>query len=156
MLLIYTLYTIFDIIITYRPFFISSLHAITTHDITVIQEPRISKLEGTSDQMIRPATIAPGTERYLMGAKTTASPNLNAYVKVNCKNEPATPIVIRIKIRLKLKTGNSGVTKNKLVPKTIAPIELCQIATETGSSVFPNFRKIIDKIAPLTPLPSAR
>ena len=58
--------------------FISSLHAITTHDITVIQEPRISKLEGTSDQMIRPATIAPGTERYLMGAKTTASPNLNA------------------------------------------------------------------------------
>ena len=59
-------------------FFINSLHAITTHDITVIQEPRISKLEGTSDQMIRPATMAPGTERYLIGAKTTASPNLNA------------------------------------------------------------------------------
>ena len=52
--------------------------------------------------MIRPATIAPGTERYLMGAKTTASPNLNGYVKVNCRNEPATPIVIRIKIRLKI------------------------------------------------------
>ena len=77
-------------------------------------------------------------------------------MKVNCRNEPATPIVIRTKISLKLKIGNSGFTNNKLIPKIIAPIELCQIATETGSSVFPKFRKIIDKTAPLTPLPRAR
>ncbi len=47
-------------------------------DIIVMREPIISKNEGTSDHIISPAIIAPGTDRYLMGAKTTASPNLNA------------------------------------------------------------------------------
>ena len=38
----------------------------------------------------------------------------------------------------------------------IAPIVLCQIATDTGESVFPNFLRIIVKIAPLIQLARAR
>ena len=44
-------------------------------DIIVMREPIISKNEGTSDHINSPAIIAPGTDRYLMGAKKTATPN---------------------------------------------------------------------------------
>ena len=65
-------------------------------------------------------------------------------------------IIISINIRFILNTGNSGITKQRLKPKTIAPIVLCQIATETGWSELPNFLNMIERIAPLTPLANAR
>ena len=85
-----------------------SLHVITKQETIVITEPIISNTLGTSNQIISPAIIAPGTDKYLMGAKTTASPNLNAYVNVNCKHEPAIPIITKKKISFKLTSGNSG------------------------------------------------
>ena len=66
------------------------------------------------------------------------------------------PIIINIKIRFTVNTGNSGITKQMLKPKTIAPIVLCQIATETGWSELPNFLNMIERIAPFMPLAKAR
>ena len=66
------------------------------------------------------------------------------------------PIMININIRFTVNTGNSGITKHMLKPKTIVPMVLCQMATETGWSELPNFLNMIERIAPLMPLAKAR
>ena len=101
-----------------------SLHVMTKQERIVITEPIISNTLGTSNQIIKPAIIAPGTDKYLMGAKTTASPNLNAYVNVNCKHEPAIPITTKKKISFKLITGSCGGKIKRVNVKKINPIVL--------------------------------
>ena len=59
-------------------FLINSLHAITIQEKIVINEPMTSKKVGISYQITKPAIIAPGTDKYLIGARTIASPYLNA------------------------------------------------------------------------------
>ena len=59
-------------------FLVSSLHAITIQEKIVINEPITSNKVGISYQIMKPAIIAPGTDKYLIGARTIASPYLNA------------------------------------------------------------------------------